>query len=361
MTEADIVLDQVNKQYGPVMAVNDASVAVQRGEFLSIIGPSGCGKSVVLRLIAGLESPTSGEIYIKGVNVKGVPPYQRNVGMVFQNFALWPHTNVHGNVEFGLKMRGVSKSESKSRVAKALKDVGLEGYGERRISELSGGQKQRVGLARSLVLEPSVLLLDEPLGSLDAKLRIEMQSELKQLQREMGITFIHLTGEQSEALAMADRIVVMAKGRFEQIGTPSEIYVRPRTRFVAGFVGKNNIFEGEVEASEGADLRVRTTDGVFTLRGAAETAPQGKEVTFVVRAELLRQVGEGGDGLDNKVVGTVQGLEYTGSIVTLILALPSGQELKMEQHESLTRHLAPRHGDKLNIGWKAQDTYILPS
>src|SRR5262252_9124689 len=255
MPEADVQLIGVTKRFGDVTAVDQVDLEVSSGEFLSVIGPSGCGKTTTMRLIAGLDQPDAGQILIRGRHMEGVPPYQRNVGLVFQSFALFPHLNVAENVEFGLRMRDEARQARADKALKALRAVGLEALAKRRIEQLSGGQKQRVALARALVVEPALILLDEPLGSLDAKLRIEMQSELKSLQRQMGITFIHVSHNQSEALVMADRIAVMNEGRFEQIGAPQAIYQQPQTRFVAEFVGRNNIFEGQVIQARNGTVR----------------------------------------------------------------------------------------------------------
>ena len=356
METFDIQLEHVSKQFGEVVAVKDVNLAVRSGEFVSIIGPSGCGKTSMMRLIAGLDQPDTGIIMIQGRRMEGVPPYERNVGLVFQSFALFPHLDVLGNVEFGLRMRRVEKAERRQRAMRALRVVGLEGFERRQISQLSGGQRQRVGLARALVVEPALILLDEPLGSLDARLRIDMQSELKALQQQLGITFIHVSHNQGEALAMADRICVMNVGGFDQIGTPYEIYGAPRTRFVAQFVGTNNIFEGDA-ASEDGHLRVNTPDGSLAI--AANGVATAGRVTFVVRADLVRWLADE-QKAENELSAVVRAIEYTGSLSTVSLSLPSGALVKMEQHESLLRHRAPRHGEKLRIGWDARDTYVLP-
>jgi len=354
----DIELRAVSKRFGNVVAVDNASVAVRGGEFVSVIGPSGCGKTTMMRLIAGLDQPDSGEIMIAGRHMEGVPPYERNVGLVFQSFALFPHLDVLGNVEFGLRMHRVEKTKRRERAMRALQGVGLAGFERRRINQLSGGQRQRVGLARALAVEPALILLDEPLGSLDARLRIDMQSELKALQQQLGITFIHVSHNQGEALAMADRIVVMNSGRFEQIGTPAEIYGSPRTRFVAQFVGTNNIFQGQVVARRPGQLAATTADGEFSLVGDQPNGQDGP-ITFVVRADLVRWLGDG-EVADNEVAATVLAIEYTGSLSTVSLSLPSGSLVKMEQHESLLRHRAPRHGETLRIGWDVGDAFVLP-
>jgi spermidine/putrescine transport system ATP-binding protein len=279
------------------------------------------------------------------------------VALVFQSFALFPHLDVLGNVEFGLKMRGVGKTERRERAMRALRTVGLEGFAQRRIGQLSGGQRQRVALARALVVEPALILLDEPLGSLDARLRIEMQSELKSLQQQLGITFIHVSHNQGEALAMADRIVVMNEGRFEQVDTPANIYGSPRTRFVAQFVGTNNIFDGPVVARDGSTAIVETPAGI--LKVAANGDAGRDHLSFVVRADRLRWL-EGEHHADNELDAVVRAIEYTGSLSTISLSLPTGALVKMEQHESLLRHRVPHHGETLRIGWNAGDGFVLP-
>ena len=270
----DVELRNATKRFGDLAAVDDVSLAVKTGEFVSIIGPSGCGKTTTMRMIAGLDQPDAGEVIIRGQPMQGVPPYERNVALVFQSFALFPHLDVLGNVEFGLRMRGVDKTQRRERAQRALRTVGLDGFERRRVGQLSGGQRQRVALARALVVEPALILLDEPLGSLDARLRIDMQSELKSLQQQLGITFIHVSHNQGEALAMADRIVVMNEGRFEQVDVPAAIYGSPRTRFVAQFVGTNNIFDGPVVGRADGRARVQTPDGelLVAVNGDARAA-----------------------------------------------------------------------------------------
>jgi spermidine/putrescine transport system ATP-binding protein len=359
--EADVQLIGVTKRFGSVTAVDAVDLEVYHGEFLSVIGPSGCGKTTAMRLIAGLDQPDSGHILVRGRRMEGVPPYQRNVGLVFQSFALFPHLNVLENVAFGLRMRKEPPQRREDKSMKALRAVGMESMARRAIDQLSGGQKQRVALARALVVEPALILLDEPLGSLDAKLRIEMQSELKFLQRQMGITFIHVSHNQSEALVMADRIAVMNEGRFEQISLPQVIYRQPQTRFVAEFVGRNNIFEGQVTEAGNGTVRVETPYGVFAA-AADRAVAVGQRATFVVRADLMRLVPAASLGAENVVSGIIKGLEYAGSVVLMILDLGKGQELKVEQHESLSRgEAAPRHGVSLTVSWTATDAYLLPT
>jgi putative spermidine/putrescine transport system ATP-binding protein len=258
--QAALALEGVEKRYGDVRAVDGVDLEVARGEFFSMLGPSGSGKTTVLRLLAGFESPDAGRVVLGGRDVTKVAPFDRDVNTVFQDYALFPHLTVWQNVEYGLKVRRVPKPERKTRVGEALETVRLGGYGERRPGQLSGGQRQRVALARALVNRPAVLLLDEPLGALDLKLRLEMQLELKQIQREAGITFVFVTHDQDEALTLSDRIAVFNAGRIEQVGTPTEIYRKPATAFVAGFVGTSNLLEGAV-AKQLLDV-----DGVYSIR-----------------------------------------------------------------------------------------------
>jgi spermidine/putrescine transport system ATP-binding protein len=362
VAEADVRLQDVSKRFDDVTAVDQVTLDVYRGEFLSVIGPSGCGKTTTMRLIAGLEQPDAGQILVRGQHMEGVPPYERNVGLVFQSFALFPHLSVIENVEFGLRMRGEAPAQREKKALKALETVGMGPLAQRKIEQLSGGQKQRVALARALVVEPALILLDEPLGSLDAKLRIEMQSELKSLQRQMGVTFIHVSHNQGEALVMADRIAVMNDGRLEQVGTPQVIYKEPQTRFVAEFVGRNNIFSGRVADAFNGTARVETHHGTFVVGAPHRSVSAGQDVTFVVRADLMRPVMKGGATAENSISGVIKGLEYAGSVVLLVLDLGEGEELKVEQHESFTTdEVAPRHGANLTVSWTAADAFLLPT
>src|SRR5262244_2930284 len=289
MPEADVQLIGVTKRFGSITAVDALDLEVYRGEFLSIIGPSGCGKTTTMRLVAGLDQPDAGHILIRGRRMEGVPPYRRNVGLVFQSFALFPHLNVLENVAFGLRMRKEPQERREGKSFKALRAVGMESLARRGVEQLSGGQKQRVALARALVVEPALILLDEPLGSLDAKLRIEMQSELKSLQRQMGITVIN-------------------EGRFEQIGPPQAIYQQPHTRFVAEFVGRNNIFEGQVIQSRNGTVRVQTRHGAFAA-ASDDGVMVGHKASFVVRAYLFRPVATPSvNSAENTISGVIKGL-----------------------------------------------------
>jgi spermidine/putrescine transport system ATP-binding protein len=288
----DVEIIGVTKRFGTVTAVDAMDLSIARGTFYSLLGPSGCGKTTTLRMIAGFEQPTEGEILLAGQPIAGVPPYQRNVNTVFQHYALFPHMDVAQNVGYGLRQRKVGKAEEERRVTEALALVRLEGYGKRRTWEMSGGQQQRVALARALVNRPTVLLLDEPLGALDLKLRKEMQLELKALQREVGITFVYVTHDQEEALTMSDVIVVMRDGRIQQQGDPTELYERPVNRFVAAFIGTSNFLPGTVTSidSGSGHVAVRTDLGL-DLRGlltdAAATIKAGDPVTVAIRPERI--------------------------------------------------------------------------
>jgi spermidine/putrescine transport system ATP-binding protein len=284
----------LSKAYGEVAAVNDISLTVNPGEFLTLLGPSGCGKTTLLRLIAGFEEPNGGEILISGRDVSQLPPYKRPVNTVFQQYALFPHRNVAGNVAFGLEMEGLKADEVRTKVARALEMVRLPGFGERRVEQLSGGQKQRVALARAVVLEPEVLLLDEPMAALDLKLRKEMQVEVKNLQERLKTTFVFVTHDQDEALTMSDRIAVMNAGKIEQLGTPEELYEHPKTRFVADFLAVKNLFEAEVHQGSNGRVLLKTKRGLsFEARDDGGYVPG--EIRWVgVRPERIKLGDPGG-------------------------------------------------------------------
>jgi spermidine/putrescine transport system ATP-binding protein len=287
----DVEIVDVTKRFGDVVAVDAMRLAVERGSFYSFLGPSGCGKTTTLRMIAGFEQPTEGEIYLAGEPVAGVPPYRRNVNTVFQHYALFPHMDVAKNVGYGLRQRNISKEDEKRKVGEALELVRLNGYDRRRTWELSGGQQQRVALARALVNHPSVLLLDEPLGALDRALRHDMQFELKQLQREVGITFVYVTHDQEEALTMSDVIVVMQHGRIQQQGRPTELYERPANRFVAAFIGSSNFIPAALVERDGDQAVLAETPSGLRIRGqltdpGAEPVA-GADVTLAIRPERI--------------------------------------------------------------------------
>jgi len=356
----DVELREVSKHFGTVVAVDRVSLQIRRGEFFSLLGPSGCGKTTTLRMIGGLEFPTAGEVLLRGAVVTDLPAYRRSTNMVFQHLALFPHLTVFENTAFGLRLRREDPATISRKVDAALQLVDLPGYGAREINQLSGGQKQRVAIARALVNEPAVLLLDEPLGSLDLKLRLQMQAELKALQHRVGTTFIYVTHDQGEALTMSDRIAVMNAGRVEQVGTSEEIYARPQTRFVAGFIGEANFLEGRIaEAGPGGvlvqidSLRVRAAGD-----GAAGGGPPvvGSPVTISVRPEHVK-LGAAASDATNRWEGRVQDVTFMGSIVRARVAIASGLSLVAEVHNDAAAGLSP--GAPITAGWSPQHTVVL--
>jgi spermidine/putrescine transport system ATP-binding protein len=346
--EFDLVISRLFKEFGSFRAVDDVSFSVPKGSFFSILGPSGCGKTTLLRMVAGFEEPSSGEIEISGRNMRGVTPNNRPVNLVFQHLALFPMMDVAENIAFGLKRRGVGKAEIRKRTEEILERVELPGYGAKRIHQLSGGQKQRVAIARCLVLEPKVLLLDEPLGALDLKLREQMKVELKKLQAKIGTTFIYITHDQSEALVMSDTVAVMNKGRFEQVGTPQELYGDPQTPFVAGFVGDNNKWSGLVEEISGDEAVIRT-DEAFVFRTRTRDAVAGGRATLFLRPEAM--VIEPADTAGLNTFGvTVKAILFDGANSRLLTATASGHELlvALPQNRAFD-HIRP--GASLTLGW----------
>jgi putative spermidine/putrescine transport system ATP-binding protein len=327
----DIRLVDLEKRFGSFTAVDRISLDVRAGEFFTLLGPSGSGKTTTLRLIAGFERPDAGRVELTGADVAARPPYERDVNTVFQDYALFPHMTVLDNVGYGLKVRKLQKAERRKRAQEALELVRMPDVGERKPAQLSGGQRQRVALARAIVNGPRVLLLDEPLGALDLKLRVDMQRELKRIQREVGITFVYVTHDQDEALSMSDRLAVFDQGRIEQVGTPAEVYERPANVFVAGFVGVSNVLE----------------------RGGRR---------FTVRPEKIRLLLEDGAG-DGLVVeaGTVQDTSYTGAATRYEIALERGGSLIVTQQNLETSHDEARQlrGRKVRVGWREQQTVAI--
>ncbi len=323
---ADVELTAVTKRFGAVTAVSAVSLQVRPGEILAVLGPSGCGKTTALRLVAGFETPDEGSVAIRGRVVNAVPPYRRNLGMVFQQYALFPHMSVFENVAFGLRMRGAPRSEIPRRVREAMALVQLQGLEARFPAQLSGGQQQRVALARALVTRPAVLLLDEPLGALDRKLRAQMQVEIRALQRAVGITTIFVTHDQEEALTLADRIAVMEHGRIVQIGAPAEIYERPRTRFVSDFIGVSNFLPGTVVGGGERELTVELPGGVRVRALPADGLGVGDRVELAVRPEKIR-LAEAPEPGANCVPGQVENVVYLGALTYYYLRLPGGTRL----------------------------------
>ena len=326
MAGGEVQLVDLVKRFSEVTAVAGINLDMPPGEFFSLLGPSGCGKTTTLRLVAGFERPDEGQILLDGVDMVQTPPHKRNVNTVFQNYALFPHLTVAENVGFGLRYKDMSKQGAKKKIADALELVRLSGFERRRPSQLSGGQQQRVALARALILNPAVLLLDEPLGALDAKLRKALQIELKALQEEIGITFVYVTHDQEEALTMSDRLAVMSNGRVEQIGSPSEVYEEPDTAYVADFLGVSNLMDAAADGLD-ADAHARVRLGEFELAaGQGDTDARGP-VKIVIRPERVRLEESGGTG-QNRVPGMVERVVYVGSIMQVIVHLAPGQSLQ---------------------------------
>jgi putative spermidine/putrescine transport system ATP-binding protein len=329
-TGARLHLERISHRYGNTLAIDDVSMEIASGELVALLGPSGCGKTTLLRVIAGLMRAQEGHVVIGGDTVDALPPNQRGAGIVFQNYALFPHMNVAANVAYGLKARGADRTTVDETVNRMLALVRLEGFAARYPRELSGGQQQRVALARTLAVSPRVLLLDEPFGALDKNLRLDMQIEVKRLQRELGITTVMVTHDQEEALSMADRIAVMSNGRVEQFGTPDEIYDRPATRFVAGFVGTSNLLAGRMTVAEGGVATVELDAGArWTLPAAAPCSRAGA-VAVSVRPEHLRFADAGEDGLPARLVMTLP----LGPTVVNELVLADGSAVKMQSERA---------------------------
>lgn len=350
-------LENVGKKFGSVTAVNDLSVDIREGEFFSLLGPSGCGKTTTLRMIAGFETATSGAVRIRDREMSGVPPYDRNTGMVFQGYALFPHKTVGENVGFGLKMDGVPKDEREEKVKETLELVDLPGLEDRSPAQLSGGQQQRVALARALAIEPSLLLLDEPLSNLDYKLRRELRFQLKRIQEEVGVTTIYVTHNQKEAMAMSDRILILNDGQREQLGTPKEIYNKPKSRFVADFIGEANLFDGtvtkcrngnaEIELGTGTDrpLSVPTTDAV----------EEGKQVTINVRPERVTATDD--EGI---LTGEIVSKTYLGKSTRLLVDVDGTEieaDISSDQIVGISQDLSI--GTTVNLTWNPDACVIV--
>ncbi|MEI8122619.1 MAG: ABC transporter ATP-binding protein [bacterium] len=314
-----IEICHIAKRFGAVTALDDVSISIEAGEMFFLLGPSGCGKTTLLRILAGLETSDSGDILFNGRDVASLPAHERGAPMVFQNYALWPHLNVHDNIAFGLVERKIPRREISARVQDVLKRVGLDGLGARKPGHLSGGQQQRVVLARALVLNPAIILLDEPLSNLDAKLRVEMRQEIEKLRENTDITFVYVTHDQADALSLADRMAVMQAGRVSAIGTPLGLYARPPNRFCADFLGESNLLAGRMECKAGsAECSVETSLGMWRVADAGKR-PQHSEVLCLVRPENLQPVIDGGAGM-NVFDAEVKGLRMNGATVTVCLS-----------------------------------------
>ena len=347
-----VQLEGVNKYFGKNHVVKNLNLSVEEGEFLTLLGSSGCGKTTTLRMIAGFEEPTSGSILVEGQAVEEKEPFERNVNTVFQSYALFPHKTIYDNVAYGLKMKKVPKTEIARRVKEIMALVQLTGFEERYPSQLSGGQKQRVDIARALINRPRVLLLDEPLGALDLKLRKQMQLELKRLQRKLNITFIYVTHDQEEALTMSDRIAVMHDGFLDQLGTPEEIYEQPRTKFVATFIGETNIFEGNIKELAMGRVAVRIENGV--IRGCGYGFSRNEYITVSVRPEKMKFSAAPVKGF--QLEAQVKDYVYAGSVVKCIAVLQNGMEIKMDR---LAGEELPEPGSIIHPWWEEKDAVLL--
>jgi putative spermidine/putrescine transport system ATP-binding protein len=353
---SELTLERVSRAYGTTVAVRELSLAIAHGELLALLGPSGCGKTTTLRMIAGFILPSAGEIRIGGRNVTAEPPYRRSTGMVFQGYALFPHMSVVRNVAFGLEMRGLSKHEIAAKVSDVLRLVRLAGFEARYPRELSGGQQQRVALARALVINPDVLLLDEPLSNLDAKLREQVRLEIRQLQRQLGLTTVFVTHDQEEALTMADRLAVMNHGVIAQVGTPRELYDRPRSVFVADFIGKSNFFEGEI-AGPGV---FRTRSGLC-LRFAGESG--SGSVVLAVRPERMEIRRDGGrnreSGQPNSVTGVAKVVTFLGPTTESMIELASGELVIVHAPTAQRIDATPAPGETVRVAWPPDASLLL--
>ncbi|HEX6506922.1 MAG TPA: ABC transporter ATP-binding protein [Chloroflexota bacterium] len=357
-TPDDVRLESVSKQFGEVWALRPTSLTIRRGEFFSLLGASGSGKTTTLRIIAGFEQPTTGSVMLRDRDVTWSAPYERNVNTVFQDYALFPHMSVADNIGYGLRVRRVKRDAVRRRVEEALKLVRLRGFERRRPSQLSGGQRQRVALARALVNAPAVLLLDEPLGALDLKLRREMQIELKRIQTEVGITFLYVTHDQEEAMSMSDRVAVMSDGQIRQIGTPTDVYERPVDAFVAGFVGVSNVLEGRLRHRQGLHLEVDVRGIERLLIPATPEAEEGRRVIVTVRPEKLR-MHTTPDTIDapNRARGRIVDVSYGGAFTRYSVSI-GGRDLAVVEQNV---HAGPssRMGEEVWLTWSVDGTHVL--
>jgi spermidine/putrescine transport system ATP-binding protein len=347
-SSADVRLEEVVKRFDSVAAVDGISVEVPHGSFFALLGPSGCGKTTTLRMIGGFEEPTEGRIFLGERDVVGLPPYKRDVNTVFQSYALFPHLSIGDNVAFGLERKGVPKGERAGRVHEILELVGLSGFGKRKPKQLSGGQQQRIALARALVNQPRVLLLDEPLGALDLKLRKHMQLELKRIQHEVGITFVHVTHDQEEAMTMADTIAVMNRGRIEQLGPPQALYERPSTAFVAGFLGISNLLPGTVEG----------LDAVRLESGELIRAPVNGRTGAVAAGVRPEKIALGAGGGENELNGTIGESAYLGVATQVVVSTPAGT-IQVFAQNSGAGGAAPTRGSAVTLSWSPEATFVV--
>jgi spermidine/putrescine transport system ATP-binding protein len=366
--EADVRLDRVTKRFGDFTAVDDLSLAIEPGEFFSLLGPSGCGKTTTLRMIGGFEEVTEGRVLLGETDVTDLPPFKRATNTVFQNYALFPHLTIYENIAFGLRRRKTAGDEIRRQVSAMLDLVELPGFEQRKPNQLSGGQQQRIALARALVNNPRVLLLDEPLGALDLKLRKQMQVELKRIQSEVGITFIFVTHDQEEAMTMSNRIAVMRHGKIEQLGTPEELYERPTTGFVAGFLGVSNLLDAEVAGRDDGYAALKLADGTV-LHAPAALVNGATHVRLGVRPEKLRVVAVADDHAQaassntNAIEGTVLDASYIGVSTQYLIETRDGHRLTVYAQNLETSGAGEAHADgqRVRLTWQPQHTFVIPA
>jgi spermidine/putrescine transport system ATP-binding protein len=361
MPEIDVRLERVTKEFGDVAAVDDLSLDVEVGEFFSLLGPSGCGKTTTLRMVGGFEEPTYGTVYLGGNDVTDLPPYRRDVNTVFQSYALFPHMDVFENVAFGLRRKKIPREVADGRVLEALRLVDLQGFEKRRPPQLSGGQQQRVALARALVNHPRVLLLDEPLGALDLKLRKQMQLELKRIQQEVGITFIYVTHDQEEALTMSNRLAVMRHGKIEQLGDPEQVYENPATEFVAAFLGASNLLEGNVGQERNGVTTVALSAGSSVIVPTDRMPPDvHRRVKVGVRPEKIsiHRNGEGSSSGVNSVTGLLRMSTYIGVSHQYKVVGPGESEITVYA-QNLGHEVTPTPGEQVVLSWKPEHTFAV--
>lgn len=358
--EPQIVFDGVVKRFGETVAVEKMNLTINEGEFLAIMGSSGCGKTTTLRMLAGLETPSEGEVRLDGQRINELKPSQRETPMVWQSLALFPFLSVIKNVEFGLKMRGMPADERREKSMEWLERMEIAELADRAIDQLSGGQKQRVALARALVTEPPVLLLDEPLSALDANLVVRMQGVLSRLQKDLGITFVYVTHSQSESFAMADRVVIMSQGVIEQIGTPQQVFREPASRFVAEFVGSNNILSGEVERIDAELLVLKTGIGkIHAMKPDSRDFVEGQQLEIVISADRLNFSQQGG-AQANQCRCNFVSEEFVGAVVTLLVEAEDGTELKIQKQQRDVESFDVHNQSEIWVSWESQDVYVLP-
>lgn len=355
MPEIDVQLNRVSKRFGDVMAVDDVSFSIPKGTFFSLLGPSGCGKTTVLRMISGFEDPSAGLILIGGRDMTGMPPFKRPTNLVFQHLSLFPHLNVAANIGFGLEMKKQPKAAIARAVGEMLDLIEMPGFGERRISQLSGGQRQRVAIARALVNKPTVVLLDEPLGALDLKLRNQMQLELKRIQREVGTTFVYVTHDQGEAITMSDHIAVMNQGRLEQVGPSADIYEHPETVFVAGFIGETNLIGGTL--ATGAAYGIVRSDSGLEIRVPRDPRPPGTRVWVSIRPEKIRLAPDS-EACANCFRGCVLDAVYQGNSSTYTFLIADRMHLTVTRQNTDAGKVLER-GQEVNVGWSVDGGVVI--